>query len=156
MVTASALIPAAASSRPARKGRIDQSSNAGIDHGLCLPLARIAKFGVVEWRRSGYCRVTPLQGFYSLGGCALPSIHCGNFAEQPAEQAAAGDDPLLRALNQDQVVVDNVVARPFRATLMLPMTPPSFVCKSRTTIGLCQYVVGSLSSWLNSASRIKW
>ena len=46
-----------------------------------------------------------------------PLLHRGDPPQQPSEQIRAGDDPLLLVPDQDQIVLDHVVARLFRHDL---------------------------------------
>ena len=98
-------------------------------------------------RRESVCR-RATSGFHSLrvSSALHPLWRCSR-SSRP-DRSAPVMIQLLRAPNQD-LRSSSMTSSPGRsgATLMLPMTSPSFVCKSRTTIGRCQYVVGWLSSW---------
>jgi len=52
--------------------------------------------------------------------CGAGAIHRHDPAQQPAEQIGSGDDPLLCAPDQNQIVVDNVVVGTLRHDFHVP------------------------------------
>src|SRR5262249_16191213 len=88
--------------------------------------------------------------------CGVSRFYVRNASQQATQQVGSSDDAPLRAPDQDQIVIDNVVVGPLRHNLQAS----NDVAHPRVHIPYAhrpvQHPPRSLSNCLNNASRRKW